>query len=389
MGLIRDLSNVDRSVFGKNLSRYKEERKKAQEDIALRAQRATKTQSERRAQDDDYRRNRSEARYDKASRLAELRARNERERAQYDKYSRPKAANVRRAPVKNAASDVGGSTSDELTLAQIAGQMESAVPSPRNAPPGLGQTDIVRGTSKYNPQKGDISIQGSFDPARIDSIISGVRDSVKGLGSQGAAIDAANNERDISGVLGLLQSFGIGTGPDAMENLRAEREMDPVIDYNDQALMDQRMANYAAMNAAASANSPSYKDLLATFGFNPGGSKSLEDQYSDFLGGDPTAPVMGPSPNFSSSPKGNGSTLKDQYTDFLMGPSPDQRVQLPGTSSYPEGYGSALNAPAGTSFTMQFMDKDGDGVDDRYQAGPGKPKRKAGSNFVGPSPYMV
>jgi hypothetical protein len=136
MGLIRDLSNVDRSVFGKNLSRYKEERKKAQEDIALRAQRATKTQSERRAQDDDYRRNRSEARYDKASRLAELRARNERERAQYDKYSRPKAANVRRAPVKNAASDVGGSTSDELTLAQIAGQMESAFPSPRKAPPG-------------------------------------------------------------------------------------------------------------------------------------------------------------------------------------------------------------------------------------------------------------
>ena len=83
--------------------------------------------------------------------------------------------------------------------------------------------------------------------------------------------------------------------------------MDPVIDYNDQDLMDQRMANYAAMNAAASANSPSYEDLLSTFGFNPGGSKSLEDQYSDFLGGDPTAPVMGPSPNFSSSPGNNGS----------------------------------------------------------------------------------
>ena len=45
MGLIRDLSDVDRSVFGKDLSRYKEERKKAQEDIALRAQRATKTEA--------------------------------------------------------------------------------------------------------------------------------------------------------------------------------------------------------------------------------------------------------------------------------------------------------------------------------------------------------
>ena len=140
-----------------------------------------------------------------AKRRADLRAENDRERAQYDKYSRPKAANVRRAPVKNAASDVGGTTPEELVRAQIVRQMESASPSPRNAPPGLGQTDIVRGIPNYNPQKGDIGIQGSFDPARIDNIISGVRDSVKGFGSQGAAIDAANNERDIAGVLGILK----------------------------------------------------------------------------------------------------------------------------------------------------------------------------------------
>ena len=380
MGLIRDLSNADRSKFDMHLSRYKEERKKAQLDTALRAQRATKKQAKPSAQETKYNEARrlAELREKSAERRAEFRALAERKREQYDQYSRPAAVNSQSSPVKNAASDVGS-------------------PTPaRNAPPGLGQTDIVRGIPNYNPQKGDIGIQGSFDPARIDNIISGVRDSVKGLGSQGAAIDAANDERDIAGVLGILRDFGIGTGPDAMENLNAYREKYPLTDYNDQSLMDQRMANYAAMNAAASANSPSYEDLLSTFGFNPKDSKSIEDQYSDYLGGNFTGPVMGPSPNNSSSPSGNGS-IEDQYSDYLggnftgpvMGPSPEQPVQPPSASSYPEGYGSALNAPPGMMFSQQFIDKDGDGVDDRFQAGPGQPKGQAGSNYTGTSSRPV
>ena len=35
-----------------------------------------------------------------------------------------------------------------------------------------------------------------------------------------------------------------------------------------------------------------------------------------------------------------------------------------------EGYGSGLNAPPGTMFTMQVIDRDGDGKDDRFQKGP-------------------
>jgi hypothetical protein len=409
MGLLRDLSNASRAQF------------------------------------DKYR-NRPE--YDKASRLAELRAQDEQVRAQYDKYSRPKAANVRRSPIKNAASDVGGTTPEELVRADIGDIVANTTPEERasgkfgnvvtdrfssklidkggnfernreefnrffgqqskSAPPGLGQTDIVRGrptqdekivnievkrNPSYNPQKGDIGIKGSFDPARIDSIVSGVRDSVKGLGSQGAAIDAANDERDIAGVLGVLRDFGIGTGPDAMENLRAEREMDPVIDYNDQSLMNQRMANYAAMNAAASANSPSYEDLLNTFGFGSGGSGASKESNVFNSNYGPT-----PSPDYVSRPSVEmPKELKNQYTEFLggnfvipvMGPSPEQRVQPPNTSSYPEGYGSALNAPPGSMFTREVIDKDGDRIDDRYQAGPGQPRGKIGSKFVGPSPYMT
>ena len=39
-------------------------------------------------------------------------------------------------------------------------------------------------------------------------------------------------------------------------------------------------------------------------------------------------------------------------------------------------YGSRIGAPPGTVFTMDFQDKDGDGVDDRHQTGPGQPREE-------------
>jgi hypothetical protein len=39
---------------------------------------------------------------------------------------------------------------------------------------------------------------------------------------------------------------------------------------------------------------------------------------------------------------------------------------------FDSGYGSRINLPEGTMVTMDFKDSDGDGVDDRYQRGPGK-----------------
>ena len=36
------------------------------------------------------------------------------------------------------------------------------------------------------------------------------------------------------------------------------------------------------------------------------------------------------------------------------------------------GYGGRIGAPPGSIFTMDFKDRDGDGVDDRHQLGPGR-----------------
>ena len=201
------------------------------------------------------------------------------DRSQYDKYFRPKAANVRRAPVKNAASDVGGTTPEELVRAQLE--------TGRSAPPGLGQTDIVRGKPRksekivnievkknptYNPSKGDIGIKGSFDRTYIDDLINDTRAAVKGFDSTAnAELNAANDARDIESVLGILRKEGIGTGPDAMANLKEERKMDPVVDYNDQSLLDRRSDNYNKMieGALGSAGSSSPQETLFNFGFGP------------------------------------------------------------------------------------------------------------------------
>tara|TARA_R100000231_G_scaffold134190_1_gene107543 strand:+ start:219 stop:1046 length:828 start_codon:yes stop_codon:yes gene_type:complete len=45
---------------------------------------------------------------------------------------------------------------------------------------------------------------------------------------------------------------------------------------------------------------------------------------------------------------------------------------------YPEGYGGMIDMPIGTGTTTQVIDKDGDGIDDRYQSGPGQDDYRGG-----------
>lgn len=237
------------------------------------------------------------------------------DRSQYDKYSRPKAANVRRAPIKNAASDVGGTTAEELVRARLStygdnpayGPQVGPIPE-RSAPPGLGQTDIVRGKPRreerrearaarsasrknptYNPGKGDIGIKGSFDRDYIDEIISGVRDNVKNFGSQSAAKERRQDAKDIKSVLDILESKGIGTGPSPRENLAAEREIDPIIDYRDPDRLATQSANYADVisQSLGAAGSPTTAETLFNFGFGP----------------DPNAPDPEPQPEPKPKPE--------------------------------------------------------------------------------------
>lgn len=49
----------------------------------------------------------------------------------------------------------------------------------------------------------------------------------------------------------------------------------------------------------------------------------------------------------------------------------------PNTLQTAQGYGEFLNLPPGSKVDRRFIDKDGDGIDDRYQSGPGQ--RRGGS----------
>jgi len=55
----------------------------------------------------------------------------------------------------------------------------------------------------------------------------------------------------------------------------------------------------------------------------------------------------------------------------------------PPAIKYPEGYGFRIGKEG--PFTADFVDRDGDGVDDRYQSGPGKPT--GGANVITPNDY--
>jgi hypothetical protein len=75
---------------------------------------------------------------------------------------------------------------------------------------------------------------------------------------------------------------------------------------------------------------------------------------------------------------GQGITSIPSAMDNFITKFPDAKAGLP-TPVYPEGYGAfLLNPPApvrpGSPTQPGFPDKDGDGVDDRYQAGPGIPR---------------
>ena len=60
------------------------------------------------------------------------------------------------------------------------------------------------------------------------------------------------------------------------------------------------------------------------------------------------------------------------------GPGPDENQN----SEYADGYGEFLNLPPGTGTRQNFIDSDGDGVDDRRQTGPGQPKGGSGSSQI-------
>jgi hypothetical protein len=74
----------------------------------------------------------------------------------------------------------------------------------------------------------------------------------------------------------------------------------------------------------------------------------------------------------------DGDNIDDRYQPGPGQPRPDQ--QNPPESPTPSsGYGDFINLPPGSRVTKDFIDKDGDGIDDRYQPGPGQPSANSNS----------
>ena len=74
---------------------------------------------------------------------------------------------------------------------------------------------------------------------------------------------------------------------------------------------------------------------------------------------------------------GGGGGIPSLYAGPITPSDPNAIITQP-ESTYPEGYGSFLlnpppPVPPGTPIVLGFPDSDGDGIDDRWQAGPGQP----------------
>jgi hypothetical protein len=80
------------------------------------------------------------------------------------------------------------------------------------------------------------------------------------------------------------------------------------------------------------------------------------------------------------------------YTGMPMPPSQQQPpAPQPGQFQRPTQYGSGLNMPPGGMITSDFRDSGGDGIDDRFQTGPGQPPPAFTSqtNYAPPQSYVM
>jgi len=114
-----------------------------------------------------------------------------------------------------------------------------------------------------------------------------------------------------------------------------------------------------------------------------GGLEELAQFDLSTLGGSPedrrlSARVMAAREATSDQGGGGQTGIPSLYAGPITPSDPNAIFNKPATK-YPEGYGAfLLNPPApvrpGSPTQPGFPDKDGDGVDDRYQAGPGIPR---------------
>jgi hypothetical protein len=76
----------------------------------------------------------------------------------------------------------------------------------------------------------------------------------------------------------------------------------------------------------------------------------------------------------SGSPFATGLNYLGGFTTINPGIVNTTPEETPRPSDRPSDYGKFLNLPAGSKVDRAFRDSDKDGIDDRYQSGPGQPR---------------
>ena len=92
-------------------------------------------------------------------------------------------------------------------------------------------------------------------------------------------------------------------------------------------------------------------------------------------------------PGYFRTPDGR---LEPNYIATLGG-VPQPPAPQPGQFQRPPQYGLGLNMPPGSMMTSDFRDSGGDGIDDRFQAGPGQPPPAftAQTNYAPPQSFVM
>ena len=88
----------------------------------------------------------------------------------------------------------------------------------------------------------------------------------------------------------------------------------------------------------------------------------------------PATSSPAPTPTPTPTPSPSAQDLINKYTPNAAAAGAARKAGDAVSQPSNPNYGSRIDAPPGTMFTADFKDSDGDGVDDRYQTGPGQPR---------------
>ena len=250
-----------------------------------------------------------------------------------------------------------------------------------------GGFNFVKGI--FNSMGQGLERSGEFGGVEGSPTLEGLEDYIRRMDPDSNMLDSFK-EADPAAYLG---SFGLPqteAGLNFFANLSLDD--DTVDKKTQQKIIEarERLAQSKESQDRASGIMTASSAPANVIGIDLGQYSAIPEEYKGFFESEFAKPVAGGMAiTYVTLPDGSKVKFGDtgsaaQFRKYLESIS---AIKSESTEDYPEGYGAfLLNPPApvrpGTPTIQGFPDKDGDGVDDRYQTGPGIPR--PGIENVGP-----